>query len=117
MNLHKHDVGFEEAKTVFNDPLSMSNKMNSNSSGSEDHEMLPEYDFSGGARGKHYRAYRKGYSVTVHHSDGSSIVQYVPPEGMVMLEPDVREYFRDSEAVNRALRSLIALFPSKRETP
>jgi chemotaxis receptor (MCP) glutamine deamidase CheD len=37
-------------------------------------------------------------------------------EGTVMLQPDVREYFPDSEAVNTALRSLITLMahmPSK----
>ena len=32
-----------------------------------------------------------------------------------MLEPDVRQYFPDSEAVNNALRSLIALIPRKQE--
>jgi hypothetical protein len=41
-------------------------------------------------------------------------VQYFTlEEGAVMLEPDVRKYFPDSEAVNQVLRSLIALIPSK----
>jgi len=31
-----------------------------------------------------------------------------------MLEPDVRKYFRDSEAVNRALRGLIAIATRKK---
>ena len=31
----------------------------------------------------------------------------------VILEPDVREYFPDSESVNNALRSLIMLIPQK----
>ncbi len=31
-----------------------------------------------------------------------------------MLEPDVREYFPDSDAVNKALRGLIRLLPGKR---
>jgi hypothetical protein len=26
-----------------------------------DDETLPEYDFSGGVRGKHYQAYQRGY--------------------------------------------------------
>jgi hypothetical protein len=44
-------------------------------------------------------------------------VQYFTlEEGAVMLEPDVREYFPDSEAVNKALRSLIMLIPQKRGT-
>ena len=31
-----------------------------------------------------------------------------------MLEPDVRRYFPNSEAVNKALKSLIEIIPSKR---
>jgi len=51
-------------------------------------EMRPEYDFSGGVRGKHHRAYRKGTNV-------------------VLLEPDIAEVFKDSESVNHALRMLM----------
>lgn len=32
-----------------------------------DEDMLPEYDFSEGVRGKHYQAYRKGYTVKIHN--------------------------------------------------
>lgn len=53
-------------------------------------EMKPEYDFSGGIRGKHYCAYQQGTNI-------------------VLLEPDIAEVFRDSEAVNHALRMLIEL--------
>ena len=28
--------------------------------------MRPEYDFRGGVRGKHYQAYRRGHTVTIH---------------------------------------------------
>ena len=49
--------------------------------------MRPEYDFSSGARGKHHDAYSRGTNV-------------------VLLEPDVAEVFRDSDAVNAALRAL-----------
>jgi len=40
---------------------------------SDDEEMLPEYDLSTkqGVRGKYYRAYREGHTVTVHHHDGT----------------------------------------------
>ncbi len=80
-------------------------------------EMLPEYDFRGGVRGKHYKAYRKGHTVTIHQNDGSTIVQHFTLEdGAVMLERDVREYFPDSESVNKALRCLIPLVPKKRKT-
>ncbi len=76
--------------------------------------MLPEYDFRGGVRGKHYRAYRQGHTVTIHKSDGTTDVQYFQlEEGAVLLEPDVRAYFPDSEAVNKVLRGLITLLPKK----
>lgn len=77
--------------------------------------MLPEYEFKGGIRGKHYKAYREGHTVKIHKTDGTTDVQYFKLEdGAVMLEPDVREYFPDSETVNKALRSLITLIPRKR---
>jgi len=69
-----------------------------------------------GVRGKHYKAYRRGHTVEIHKTDGTTAVQYFTLEdGAVMLEPDVREYFPDSEAVNNVLRSLITLIPRKRE--
>lgn len=81
----------------------------------EAEEMLPEYDFRGGVRGKHARALQQGYTVKVHRPEGSTTVQqFNLPEGAVMLELDVQEYFPDSESVNHALRTLIKLIPSKR---
>jgi hypothetical protein len=53
-------------------------------------DIKPEYDFSGGIRGKHHRAYQQGTN-------------------LVLLEADVAEVFKDSEAVNRALRLLMNL--------
>ena len=53
-------------------------------------DMRSEYEFSGGVRGKHHRAYREDTNV-------------------VLLEPEVAQVFRDSGAVNRALRMLIDL--------
>lgn len=77
--------------------------------------MKEEYDFSGGIRGKHYRAIQAGYTVTIHHTDGTTEVKEVKSqEGTVVLAPDVLEYFPDSESVNTALRSLIKLIPRKR---
>ena len=79
-------------------------------------EMRPEYDFAGkkGVRGKYYQAYRQGHSGKTHEEDGSTTVQYFTLEdGAVMLEPDVREYFPNSESVNQALRTLISLIPQK----
>jgi len=76
--------------------------------------MRPEYDFSGGVRGKHYKELRQGYSVKVHQSDGTTLIQnFRLEEGTVVLEPDVQKYFPDSDAVNMALRCLIPLVATK----
>lgn len=83
--------------------------------------MPGEYDFSNAERGKFYRSLDKGYSVRVHQADGTVIVnQYTFAEGTVLLAPDVREYFSDSQAVNEALRSLIHLaeqMPARKYPP
>ena len=50
-------------------------------------EMRPEYDFTGGVRGKFFNEYQKGTNV-------------------VLLDPDVAEVFPDSTSVNEALRAL-----------
>ena len=76
----------------------------------KDNNMRAEYDFRGGVRGKHYKAMQAGYTVTVHKEDGTTVVKDVmKKESSVILEPDVRAYFSDSESVNRALRCLIPL--------
>ncbi len=82
-----------------------------------DDEMRPEYDFSGGSRGKHARQYQRGHTVKIHKTDSDTVVQhYKLEDGAVMLAPDVREFFSDSESVNEALRTLINLIPRKRRT-
>lgn len=71
-------------------------------------DMREEYDFSGGVRGKHYKAYREGHAVRIYKEDGTTSVQYFTQgDGAVMLDPDVKAHFPDSESVNKALRSLI----------
>ena len=52
--------------------------------------MRPEYDFSGGVRGKYVDRYRKGTNV-------------------VLLDPEVAAAFPDSTSVNDALRALLAI--------
>lgn len=52
--------------------------------------MRPEYDFSGGVRGKHHEAYKNGTNV-------------------VFLDDDVARAFTDSASVNHALRLLLDL--------
>jgi len=83
----------------------------------ETDEMRPDYDLSGkkGVRGKYYEAYRQGHSVRIHKANGTMNVKYFTLEdGAVMLEPDVRQHFPDSRSVNRALRKLIPIKPSRR---
>ena len=53
-------------------------------------EMRPEYDFSGGVRGKYAARYAEGSNV-------------------VVLAPDVAAVFKDSVAVNEALRTLVRI--------
>ena len=76
-------------------------------------DMRKEYDFTGGVRGKHHKRMREGYSVTIHKENGSSMTEEVLPQknNAVILDPDVRAYFPDSESVNKALRCLIPLLP------
>ncbi len=92
-------------------------KASTKSARSNDNGMRAEYDFTGGARGRHYPAMQAGYIITIHKADGTRVIKEVKPrEGAIILEPDVREYFPDSESVNAALRSLIKLIPKKRTT-
>jgi hypothetical protein len=87
---------------------------------SEEENMKSEYDFSnmkGAVRGKYHKAYRSGHKVVIHQADGTTSIQYFKlEEGAVILEPDVRKYFSSSESVNKALRSLIEIIPSKKQT-
>ncbi len=55
-----------------------------------DPDMLEEYDFSKGVRGKYAKRYAEGTNV-------------------VVIEPDVAQYFPDHATVNEALRSLLPI--------
>ncbi|MCA1612980.1 MAG: hypothetical protein LC800_02260 [Acidobacteria bacterium] len=57
-------------------------------------EMLDEYDFSKGVRGKHAARYAEGSNV-------------------VVLDPDVAAVFPDAAAVNNALRALAEIIRSR----
>jgi len=60
-----------------------------------DPDMLKEYDFSKGVRGRYTERYVEGTNV-------------------VLINPDVAEFFPSDQAVNDALRSLINII-KKRE--
>ncbi|HEY0404664.1 MAG TPA: hypothetical protein VGC89_02985 [Pyrinomonadaceae bacterium] len=64
--------------------------MNQESNDEREPEMLEEYDFSAGARGKYAARFARGSQV-------------------VVLDPDVAQVFADSESVNRALRALAGI--------
>ncbi len=73
-------------------------------------EMQDEYDFTDkkGVRGKYHKGYKEGHSVRIF--DGE---KFISDEYFAAIEPDVLEFFPDSKAINKALRSLIKLSPSK----
>jgi hypothetical protein len=61
-----------------------------------DPDMLEEYDFTGGVRGKYAKRYEEGPNV-------------------VVIDPDVAEYFPDHDSVNEALSGLAAITKKRRE--
>jgi len=126
-NHRKHGVMFEEAATVFTDPLSSTIFDPLHSKAEErfiiigqslqrrllvvvhtdrihmkgrlmkkqfeiehDSDMLDDYDFSQGKRGKYVQRFAQGSNV-------------------VVLSPDIIKIFPDSESVNNALRLLIEI--------
>jgi len=62
----------------------------------KDPDMLEEYDFSKGIRGKYAKRYAAGTNV-------------------VVIEPDVATYFPDHDSVNQALRSLSAIIKNQKK--
>lgn len=71
-------------------------------------------DFSGGVRGKHHAACKKGYTIKVHREDGTTVIhKFVPEKDAIVLDEDIRTYFPDAKAVNTALRGLINLLPQR----
>ena len=57
---------------------------------SKGQDMLPEYDFSGGLRGKYAKRYAEGTNV-------------------VVLDPDVAQVFPNAKSVNDVLRAIAAV--------
>lgn len=77
-------------------------------------DMRPEYDFSGGIRGKYAKRLKEnGYTIRIYHTDGTFSERRVLGEKTVILDADVWEYFSSSDEVNHALRTLISLVPDK----
>lgn len=68
----------------------MNNKTNNKT------EMLDEYDFTGGVRGKY-------------------VDRLTNRKNVITLEPDVAEVFTDSDSVNQALRALLPIIQKQAE--
>ncbi|CAN5666918.1 hypothetical protein BH24ACI1_BH24ACI1_20350 [soil metagenome] len=62
----------------------------------EEAEMLDEYDFTGGVRGKY-------------------VDRVADRKNVIVLEPDIAEVFTDSESVNQALRGLLPIIQKQAE--
>ena len=58
-------------------------------------QMRPEYDFTGGVRGKYAARYAEGSNV-------------------VVVDPDLSDVFPNSASVNRALRALAEIIRAER---
>lgn len=63
----------------------------------KDPDMLEEYNFSKGIRGKYAKRYAEGTNV-------------------VVIEPDIAKIFPDHNSVNQALRSLAEIVKKQRKT-
>ena len=63
----------------------------------QENDMLEEYDFSSGVRGKYAQAYREGVNI-------------------VKLDRDVIKFFPDTKSVNEALRTLIKAMGHSRDS-
>jgi len=61
-----------------------------------DPDILEEYDFSKGIRGKYPKRYAEGTN-------------------LVLIDPDVAEFFPDHESINEALRSLINIIKKRQK--
>jgi len=63
----------------------------------EDPDMLDEYDVSKGVQGKYAQQYAEGTDV-------------------VVIDPDVAEFFPDHDSVNQALRSLAEIIRKQKRS-
>ena len=63
----------------------------------KDIDMLEEYDFSKGVRGKYAKRYEEGTNV-------------------VVVDSDIAKFFPDHDSVNQALRSLTEIIKRQKKT-
>jgi hypothetical protein len=67
-----------------------------------------EYDFTGktGVRGKYAKSFKNGHVVRTYNGK-----KLVDDKFFAAIDGGVREYFSDSRSVNKALRTIISIFP------
>src|SRR4030042_4917721 len=116
LNIQNHGISFEEAKTVFYDPIALNEKIsfefsahakqqkrsvetmkktrNSKSKNIVSDDMLPEYNFD-------YSKARPNRFAERIYKDRL----------VVILDPDISQVFTNSESVNEILRALIKIIP------
>ncbi len=84
-------------------------KLNTMNNKIEDIEDIePEYDFSNGIRGKHYKEFACGYTVTVYSPNKSTCdKQIVKKSNFIQIDEDIQDYFKNPKEVNNALRTYI----------
>ncbi|MEX2214617.1 MAG: BrnT family toxin [Phycisphaeraceae bacterium] len=106
-NRQKHGISFEDASTVFGDPLAATIfdpdhwprelKEGNMKQDNDNPPMRPEYDFSQARRGVHAKRYAEGTNV-------------------VVLDADVARLFPDSAAANKALRAYALMTKAEDKT-
>jgi hypothetical protein len=62
----------------------------------EEYDFMEEYDFSKGIRGKYAKRYAEGTN-------------------LVLIDPDIANFFPDDESINEALRSLINIIKNRQK--
>jgi len=88
-------VAIESASSVRDwQPAANEERMKKANKATNGPEMLDEYDFSSGVRGKYAARYAQGTNV-------------------VVLDPEVAKVFPDSKSVNRALHTLVSIVKGK----
>src|SRR5213593_4268680 len=82
--------GVSELSAHGSRPVERGRTMKKEAKGKRDPDLLDDYDFSKGVRGKYAKRYAEGTNV-------------------VVLAPDVAAVFPDADSVNEALRALVRI--------
>jgi uncharacterized protein len=113
-NLSKHGVSFEEALTVFTDPLARIFPDEEHSS-DEPREIMKKRSDHNETRERSYEL-RPEYRFDYSKAKPNRFAKRMSAEAIaVVLDPDVAAVFKSSKAVNKLLRSVIEALPNPSE--